>query len=246
MDNHAFTVQPGSLVPPPVPGSATQWMAPLPPIPNCPPGLEYLTLIDRIVVEEKKDLLDVVIGAGLQKYVVYYAYHERPDCEKMCSGDFPGLSTFMIDNFQRQVMRLFRPTECKLTCTAQIETFIEAPIGTRIGSVRHKSGFCNRDFWVTDAEGKSVLQILGPTDNWKCCAEYNDRVFKITTLEGAEIGEIRKKYMGYMMETYTDIDNFTVNFPMDLNVHTKATLIGATFIIDMFYYSNNQAGNRRN
>ena len=33
-------------------------MAKPPPIPGCPPGLEYLTLIDKILVQQKVDLLE--------------------------------------------------------------------------------------------------------------------------------------------------------------------------------------------
>ena len=31
-------------------------------IPNCPPGLEYLTQIDQLLVKQKRELLEAFIG----------------------------------------------------------------------------------------------------------------------------------------------------------------------------------------
>ena len=35
---------------------------------------------------------------------------------------------------------------------------------------------------------------------------------------------------------FTDADNFGINFPIDLDVKVKATLLGATFLIDFMYF----------
>ena len=37
---------------------------------------------------------------------------------------------------------------------------------------------------------------------------------------------------------FTDAQNFGVTFPIDLDVKMKATLLGATFLIDFMYFEN--------
>lgn len=39
-----------------------------PPIPNCPPGLEYLTMVDRILVHQKVELLEGIIYNNFLPY----------------------------------------------------------------------------------------------------------------------------------------------------------------------------------
>ena len=46
-----------------------------------------------------------------------------------------------------------------------------------------------------------------------------------------QIGEIRKAWSGLVKEAYTDADNFGVSFPLDLDVHLKAALLGCVFLI---------------
>ena len=47
----------------------------------------------------------------------------------------------------------------------------------------------------------------------------------------ANVGQVSKKYGGFMKEAFTDADTFGVNFPMDLDVRVKAVLLAATFLI---------------
>ena len=53
----------------------------------------------------------------------------------------------------------------------------------------------------------------------------------VKTLDGEEIGKIAKQFSGLIKEYFTDADNFGVQFPMDLDVKMKATMIGAVFLI---------------
>ncbi len=47
----------------------------------------------------------------------------------------------------------------------------------------------------------------------------------------AKVGKISKQWTGLIKEHFTDADNFGINFPMDLDVNIKATLLGACFLI---------------
>lgn len=37
-------------------------------------------------------------------------------------------------------------------------------------------------------------------------------------------------------EVFTDFDDFTINFPLDLDVGTKATLLGAVHLINFLFF----------
>ena len=52
-----------------------------------------------------------------------------------------------------------------------------------------------------------------------------------------EVGKISKQWTGFIREAFTDADNFGVNFPMDLDVKMKAVMLGACFLI-VIYFKN--------
>ena len=54
---------------------------------------------------------------------------------------------------------------------------------------------------------------------------------QVTTRDGRPAGQIRKQFSGVLKEVFTDADIFGVTFPMDLDVHVKATMLGAVFLI---------------
>ena len=55
---------------------------------------------------------------------------------------------------------------------------------------------------------------------------------KVTTADGKiKVGRISKQWTGLAKELFTDADNFGIQFPMDLDVNVKATLLGAIFLI---------------
>ena len=50
--------------------------------------------------------------------------------------------------------------------------------------------------------------------------------------------------LGVVKEAFTDADNFSLTFPIDLDVKVKATLLGAVFLIDfMFFEKKNNESN---
>ncbi|KAL1469308.1 hypothetical protein MTO96_005008 [Rhipicephalus appendiculatus] len=119
---------------------------------------------------------------------------------------------------------------------------IHAPPGTIIGSLRQECTVVYPLFSVLDSKGNVTLQIQGPfcTTAVVC----NDIVFDITTRDGkTKIGQITKNWSGILKETFTDIDNFTVVFPIDLDVRMKAVLLGAAFLIDFIFFETGATGN---
>lgn len=63
----------------------------------------------------------------------------------------------------------------------------------------------------------------------------------MTLDESQQIGKISKQWSGITKEWFTNADNFGIQFPMDLDVKVKGTLLGALFLIEfMFFEQQNQ------
>ncbi len=97
----------------------------------------------------------------------------------------------------------------------------------------HRS-VCNPEFVVRDQNDEIALRITGPVCTYSICGDVK---FKVVSPDGStEVGEIRKQWSGVLREAFTDSDNFGINFPMDLDVRMKATLLGALFLIDFMFF----------
>lgn len=57
-----------------------------------------------------------------------------------------------------------------------------------------------------------------------------------------QVGKITKQWSGIGREMFTDAQNFGLTFPIDLDVKMKATLLGATFLIDFMYFERSNNG----
>ncbi|KAF4519479.1 hypothetical protein B566_EDAN010088, partial [Ephemera danica] len=184
------TTQPG------VPGEklpGDNWM-PIPHgvIPNCPPGLEYLTMIDQLL--EQSGWL-----------------------ARQCCGSFRSFDIRVLDNYQQEVIHIRRPPDCDSCCFRcgfqKIEVY--SPPGQLVGSIKDVGGWCgswcHEKYAIMDAYDNVVLRMKWPVLRCKgsCCGDIN----------------------GAAKEVFTTADNFSVSFPMDLDVKIKAVMIGACFLI---------------
>ena len=62
--------------------------------------------------------------------------------------------------------------------------------------------------------------------------------FQVEDMEGKEVGRIAKKWMGCFKETFTDFDNFVIDFNEGLLIDAKVLIVAATFLIDMMYFED--------
>jgi len=61
-----------------------------------------------------------------------------------------------------------------------------------------------------------------------CCGDFE---FEILSKDGSvRVGKITKQWSGLIREAFTDSDRFRTSFPLDLDVHIKAILLGACFL----------------
>jgi len=227
-------------------GPVGEQMVPL----NCPPGLEYLTQIDQLIVKQKLEILEAaagVMGYGLEtanKYKiknvlgqnVYKAKEDTDCCTRYVCGPNRPFDMIIRDNMDREVIHLNRPLRCDSCCFPCCLQSLEisSPPGEVIGYVNQLWSCMKPKFEITDGDGNVALIIKGPWCTFSCAGDVE---FKIMTPDGEnEVGRISKQWTGLIKEAFTDMDNFGITFPMDLDVRCKATLIGACFLIDYMFF----------
>lgn len=230
------------------PGS---WM-PVPATPvNCPPGLEYLTMIDQLLVHQQVELLEAFIGfESANKYEVknslgqkvYFAAEDNDCLTRNCCGPMRPFEMKILNNFGNEVLHLYRPLRCDSCwfpcCLQKME--VSSPPGTIIGYVTQEWSILIPKFRIENAAGDTVLCIEGPFCTFNICGDVE---FKVLSHDGStEVGKISKQWTGFVKETFTDTDNFGISFPMDLDVKIKAVLLGACFLIDFMFFE--KSGNK--
>ncbi|XP_046673260.1 phospholipid scramblase 2-like isoform X1 [Homalodisca vitripennis] len=217
----------------------------------CPPGLEYLTSVDQLLVHQKVELCEALIGyETCNKFViknslgqqVFYAAEESDCCSRNFCGPLREFRMTILDNFNQEVMSMDRPFGCGPCCfpCCLQEIKVYAPPGCLAGTVKQNWTLWKPSFQIKNAEGETVLTIEGPC--WMCSC-YHDVNYKVLSNEKEIVGKITKQWGGLLREAFTDSDNFCISFPMDLDVRIKAVMLGACVLIDMMYYEspNNSA-----
>uniref|UniRef100_A0A0L8HP27 Phospholipid scramblase n=1 Tax=Octopus bimaculoides TaxID=37653 RepID=A0A0L8HP27_OCTBM len=89
-----YSTQFGGYAPQPGVQGSQQWMT-RPTVSNCPPGLEYLTTIDQLLVKQQVEILEALTSFECaNKYIminavgqqVYFAGEESDICMRQCCG----------------------------------------------------------------------------------------------------------------------------------------------------------------
>jgi len=225
-------------------------------IAGIPPGLEYLTQVDQLLVKQRKELLEVFLNWEAQnKYrilnsvgqQVYYAKEESDCCDRQVCGPQRGFTLHITDNFDQEVMRVVREFKCcagccwcaDTDCCAQ-ELRVEDAQGQPLGYVKQRGSKWTPHYLVYNAEMTPFARVRGPCCicNAPCCGDVE---FPVTDPdEQQQFGMIAKQWSGALKEYFTDADNFNVSFPMDLDVRCKATMIGALFLVDFMFFEKKQ------
>jgi len=218
--------------------------------PNSPPGLEYLVLVDQLLVHQKMEAMEMMTGWETEnKYEiknsmgqkVYFAEEDSGCCGRCCCGNARAWDVNILDNFQKPVMRLSRGLKCSHCCfpCCLQEVEVQAPVGTTIGYVTQDWSLCRSYFTIHDAERNPVLKVKGPC--YLRCKCFGDIPFEVLTLNGEKVGKVTKQWSGVVQEAMSDADNFGITFPMDLDVKVKASLLAACLLIDFMFFEERQS-----
>ncbi|CAH1982615.1 unnamed protein product [Acanthoscelides obtectus] len=232
--------------PMPAPGG---WMNMPQGIPNCPPGLEYLTMIDQLLVHQKVEMLEALTGFETKnKFTVknnlgqkvYYAAESNDWLTRNCCGHLRPFDMKIYDNYKNEVIHLHRPLACDSCCFPCCLQSMEvsAPPGTIIGTVEQEWSLLCPSYAIKNASGETVLRIEGPFCTFSICGDVE---FKIMSSDGqVQVGKISKQWSGMIREYFTDTDYFGISFPMDLDVRMKAVMLGACFLIDAMFFEKTE------
>ncbi|XP_066475632.1 phospholipid scramblase 2-like [Tiliqua scincoides] len=239
---------------PNAPGGA-MWMPAPPTIPNCPPGLEYLTQIDQLLIHQQIELLEILTGfETANKYEIknalgqriYFAAEENDCCTLNCCGASRPFTMKIVDNLGQHIIELIRPLRCSSCCfpCCLQELEVHAPPGTPVGYIKQIWHPCLPKFVIQNEAREDILKIVGPCVVCSCCADIHFEVMSVDEKEN--VGRISKQWTGFVKEAFTDADNFGIQFPMNLDVKMKAVMLGACFLIDfMFFEHTGQNKNQR-
>uniref|UniRef100_A0A8C4N1L0 Phospholipid scramblase n=1 Tax=Eptatretus burgeri TaxID=7764 RepID=A0A8C4N1L0_EPTBU len=162
---------------------------------------------------------------------IWTAKEKSGCCARLCLGNLLVL-----------LIRPFRCTPgpcCWCKCCLQ-EMEVMGPGGMVLGFVRQQWHLCLPRFTIQTEDGKDALFVHGP---FCICSCGSDVKFKILDVSGNSIGLICKRWGGCCQEWITAADNFTVQFPMDLDVKLKASLLAAALLLDYTYFENVDNGN---
>ncbi|KAF3429225.1 hypothetical protein E2986_00018 [Frieseomelitta varia] len=212
----------------------------------CPLGLEYLIALDHLRIQQQYEILEAVVGWETEnKYHItnangqplYYIAEESDTCARLCLGALRCCEFRVVDTNQREVLHMVRPFRCSGCCCSCCMQVLEVYSGgVLLGTVTENcSSFFRPSFSIRNASGKTVLRVKGPW--FRCCGTVR---FKIRSADDVHrVGEIKKKWGGFTREILTDADNFSLRFPIDLDVKIKAVLLGACILIDFLYFERN-------
>ncbi|KAF7643245.1 hypothetical protein LDENG_00242860 [Lucifuga dentata] len=218
--------------------------APIQPL-GCPPGLEYLTQIDQLLVHQKVNMAELALQWEMSNAYtvknnmgqqVFVAAEENDMFTLQACGPNRPFIIHLHDNLGREILTLTRPLRCGSCCfpCCLQELEVQSPPGNPIGYVKQDWHPVLPKFTALNERMEPQLKVKGQCCDCTC---MSDVVFEVTSLdESAVVGQICRQWGGILQEVFTDADNFGISFPMDLDVKMKAVMLGACFLIDFMFF----------
>tara|TARA_B110000977_G_C11046443_1_gene480716 strand:- start:751 stop:1356 length:606 start_codon:yes stop_codon:yes gene_type:complete len=101
--------------------------------------------------------------------------------------------------------------------------------GESLGRLNKRFSIIREKYSVFDRTNNEIYQLFGPL--------FRPWTFVIKN-DGEEFGKITKNWSGLLKESFTDADNFSVEFPAIWDVKLKALFLGSVFLIDFVHFED--------
>ncbi|KAF8366451.1 hypothetical protein PRIPAC_84280 [Pristionchus pacificus] len=226
-------------------------------LPNCPPGLEFLHGRDKIVIKERQTTMEVLVGIELPNMYsiqtptgeqIYCMAEEPRYLQAEVMGGHRGYKMQVIDGYRRVAFTIRRPLQCCAnsacaccSCCQRVSK-VEGS-GMVFGSMHTRMSCWSTALSIQDELGKDIIYIDGPCCCSYCCSSA-DFVLK-SAINGSVVGHIKRKWKGCLRSAFTKMNEFHIEFPADMDVRSKANIIGACIMIDFEQFENTEH-NRHN
>ena len=194
-----------------------------------------LAAAKTLVVEQQTEMLEAIVGWETQNS--YQVKNEKGEIIFLAKEKSSWQSRLFLGSvrvYDIDVVSLGGPLAFEFNKNFQLifhRMRVKNDERTILGSIQQRFAFFNRVFSVYDPFDREVFRIIGPFWNpWKY------RILR----HGVQVGEISKKWSGFMKEYFTDADKFALQFPAGIDLKQKGLLLGALFLIDMTNFENNE------
>lgn len=207
--------------------------------------MSYQHLLDlqkKLVIAQKKELVEILVDWETRNQYRVYNGEGEP-----CAMIVERKGSMWI-SLRRWFLRSHRPLEIDvLNQKGEGLLFfhrkffflfshmhVEDERGSPLGSVRRRfAWFLFKEYDLEDRHGKVFAKIRSPLWRLWHFPLFNER--------GQKIGVINKKWRGLLRETFTDADNFELNFgDWNWGPQERAVILAAALSVDFDFFENNQ------
>jgi uncharacterized protein YxjI len=196
--------------------------------------MEKLIALTSLIVSQKKEWGEIVTGFETKnKYVVsdidgqqlYFAAEQKGSllARLFLKANRPFYLAILDNNGQTQIS-VKRPFRFFFH-----EATVSDSQGEVLGVIKKNFSIISKKYTLFDQRGKELYTLKGPL--------LKPWTFNIRK-QSNDVGKITKKWSGLLKETFSDADNFGIEFPPNINNETKAFLLGTVFLIDFVHFEN--------
>jgi len=196
--------------------------------------MEKLTAQDRLRVSQKKEWGEIVTGFETKnKYAVYddngqqlyFAAEQKGSLlvRLFLKANRP-FYLAILDGNGSLTMSVKRPFRFMFH-----EATVKDDQGRVLGVIKKNFSIISKHYTLFDGKNNEIYTLKGPL--------LKPWTFNIRK-RGDTVGKITKKWSGLLKESFSDADNFGIEFPANITNEVKAFLLGTVFLIDFVHFED--------